>query len=392
MMVLLAGSAWAGLVLWLLVRAFRQFKVHRPLPAPVPGDPAVSVAVIVPVRNEIANIGACLAALQRQSGLAADFAIVVVDDESRDGTAEAVACIAARDPRIRLIRAGPLPSGWMGKPHACWRGALATDAEWLCFIDADVRAAPALIATALAGARYGAMDMLSLAPFQVLGSFWERLIVPAALLLIACVLDQRAADIPGVADVPVNGQVLLFRRSAYLAVGGHAAVRHEVSEDKALAARIRDCGWRYRFHDARDLAATRMYTDFKSLWSGFAKNAVEIVGSCGDTVAAAIAGMSNSWLAVLVPVFAALATIRTPSAAEMIGFGFCLAGSLTVLGIHIGIARHLRIPVGYALLFPLAYAAVAALAGHSAILRCSGRVTWKDRIYDIQRHVGPRSS
>src|ERR687884_66927 len=98
MMVLLAGSAWAGLVLWLLVRAFRQFKVHRPLPAPSPGDPAASVTVIVPVRNEITNIGACLAALQRQSGLAADFAIVVVDDESRDGTAEAVACIAARDP------------------------------------------------------------------------------------------------------------------------------------------------------------------------------------------------------------------------------------------------------------------------------------------------------
>jgi chlorobactene glucosyltransferase len=393
-LVLCAGAAWAGLVLWLLARVLRQFKAHRPLPAVLPAldGAAASVAVIVPVRNEIGNIDGCLAGLRHQSGLAGGPAIIVVDDESQDGTADAVARAAAIDPRIRLIPAGPLPRGWMGKPHACWRGALAAEAEWLCFIDADVRAAPGLVATALAAAETRGIDLLSLAPFQVLGSFWERLIVPAALLLIACVLDQRAAERPGANDVPVNGQILLVRRSVYLASGGHAAVRNEVSEDKALAARIRDCGWRYRFHDAGGLAATRMYTGFKSLWSGFVKNAVEIVGGCGDTVAAATAGMIVAWSAVLIPLSAARALIGSASVAEIVGFGFCLAGSLIISGVQTGTVRHLRVPIAFALLFPLAYSAVAALAWHSAIVRRAGRVSWKGRIYEIQRHVGPRPS
>ena len=72
--------------------------------------------------------------------------------------------MATAEPGIKLIRSGPLPAGWMGKPHACWCGAMRAKADWICFVDADVRAAPGLMATAVAAADEQSVDLLSLSP------------------------------------------------------------------------------------------------------------------------------------------------------------------------------------------------------------------------------------
>jgi chlorobactene glucosyltransferase len=393
MAVLTAGALWVGLVIWLLLRALRQSRALRRPPAVAPGAGGAvpAVAVILPVRNEIANITACLDALAAQTGLADGPAIIVVDDDSTDGTAALVERAAMQDHRITLSRLGPLPPGWMGKPRACWSGARiadAADAEWLCFIDADVEASPALLSTAVAAAEAADIDMLSLAPFQVLGSFWERLIVPAGLLLIACAIDLRRTGDPATNEIAVNGQVLLIRRPVYFAVGGHAAVRNQVCEDKALALNVKQAGWRYRFGDGRDLARTRMYRDLASLWSGFAKNAVEIVGGPAATLAIAAAGAIVGWGALLIPALAALAALAAagaPSAAAMIGLTLCLFGSLLFLTVQLATARHLEIPLVFGLLFPAAYTAVAALALASAACRRAGRIRWKGRTYELPR-------
>jgi len=227
---LLAGAVWAGLIGWLILRLLRQFRIHR---AASLGDPTdvpsslPSVAIIVPARDEIANIATCLAGLTAQRGLTGGLSIAVVDDGSQDGTGQAVARVGRDDPRIELIDPGDLPAGWMGKPHACWQGALRSKAEWLCFIDADVRATPDLVGAALAAALRQRIDMLSLNPLQELGSFWERLIIPAGLVLIGCAQDLRPVDDPASPEVTANGQFLLIRRAAYFAIGGHAAVRGE---------------------------------------------------------------------------------------------------------------------------------------------------------------------
>jgi hypothetical protein len=227
--------------------------------------------------------------------------------------------------------------------------------------------------------------MLSLAPFQVLGSFWERLIVPAGLLLIACALDLRRVGDPAMPEIAVNGQILLIRRSVYFAVGGHAAVRGEICEDKALALRVRNGGWRYRLVDGGELARTRMYRDLASLWSGFAKNAVEIVGSPTTTLAIAGAGLMVGWAAVPIPVLAALDVQGRATPAGLIGLALCLCGSLLILGVHIATARHLKIPFVFGLLLPASYTAVAALAIASVTCRRAGRVRWKGRVCEVPR-------
>jgi chlorobactene glucosyltransferase len=341
--------------------------------------------IIVPARNEAENIGKCLAGLSAQRALAAGSSITVVDDGSRDATAALVARAASADPRIALVEAGPLPAGWMGKPHACWRGAAPANTEWLCFIAADARAAPDLVRTAIEASARGGIDMLSLSPFQELGSFWERLIIPAGLVLIACARDLRLIDDPASPEISANGQFILIRRSVYIALGGHQAVREEICEDKALAARVKRAGYRFRLLGAEHLARTRMYTDLASLWEGFAKNGVEIMGDGQTTIAVATAALVTAWAALLLPALAVMDFVQQPSLAAAIGCALALLGSLAAIGVQIGAARHFRIPAVYGLLFPCAYSAVAALAWCSVAQRRDGRVTWKGRTYELDR-------
>ena len=163
MSILIAGTLWISLVAYLLLRVACQSRVHdaASLRPGVPQQGSDPVSIIVPVRNEIMHVEGCLRALLAQAGLGEGSEILVVDDDSTDGTAEQVARIAAAEPSIRMIRSGPLPAGWIGKPYACWCGAAQAKADWICFVDADVRAAPGLVAAAIAAADERAVDLLS---------------------------------------------------------------------------------------------------------------------------------------------------------------------------------------------------------------------------------------
>ncbi|MBV9749382.1 MAG: glycosyltransferase [Acetobacteraceae bacterium] len=387
---LLAGAAWFGLVAFLLVRVIRQsqaFDTAQVTAAAPRRGAAPGVAVIVPVRDEAANIGPCLAGLHAQTYPLGSYAVLVVDDGSQDGTAEIVLRAAAEtDSRVALHRAGSLPNGWLGKPHACWQGVLHCGAaEWLCFMDADVRAAPDLLRDAVGAAEEQGIAMLSLRPLQELGSFWERLIVPAGMIMVACAKDLRRVNDPSSPEAEANGQFILIRRDAYAAVGGHAAVRGEICEDTALARRLKGAGFRLRVLAAEHLARTRMYRDLPSLWEGFSKNAVEIMGDARRTLAVAAAALVIGWAVPLLPLALGIEAWRHPSGLASAGFGLALAGSLAVLGVAIGTLRHFRAPAMLGLLFPLGTTVAAALAWRSVRLRRVGRVTWKGRSYPVGR-------
>lgn len=389
---LLTALVWVVLVAWILRRLVRQGWAYAEcsLPRRRLGPVGGSVTIVIPVRDEIDNVERCVNSLLAQRGLAGAWQIIVVDDGSSDGTAECVAAMAARHgSRLRLIHAGKLPPGWMGKPHACWRGAAMSRTRWLCFVDADLRAAPWLVASAIAGAETQGIDMLSLSPFHDLGSFWEQLIVPAGMLLIGCAMDLRRINDPAAPDVTAAGQFLLFRHDAYLALGGHEAVRDQICEDKALARLCKEAGLQFRLLGGERLARTRLYHDLPSLWQGLAKNAVEMLGSSAASIAVASLGLAVACAAVLLPLGAALRVAENASAISLATLALCLGGSLALLAVQLGTVLRGRVPLGYALLFPLAYGAVAALAWSSLARRRAGRVQWKGRTYDIERNAAP---
>lgn len=386
MLALCCGALWAGLVGYLLSRVIRQFRAHRSTvlvrSAALADKPKVSI--IIPVRNEIDNIGGCLAGVEAQLGLGAGSEIIVVDDGSEDGTGAAVQHLIGAGHALKLKPAGLLPPGWVGKPHACWRGANSASGDWLCFIDADVRAAPELVATAVGVADAEEIDMLSLHPFQELGSFWERLVLPAGLLMIACAKNLCTTKNPGSWAEIVNGQFILIRRQIYFSVGGHAAVAAEICEDKALAIKVKQAGWRLRVLTADQLASTRMYRDFGSLWEGLSKNATEVIGSLPLTLAAAVAGIFVGWTALLLPMALGAVLMGQFSLATCAGCGLALSASAVVIGIQIGTAHYFRIPAAFGLIYTLGYTVAACLACRSALAHLNGRVTWKGRTYQLR--------
>lgn len=370
MFVVIAALIVVGAVVWLLFVFHRRWQ-QLAWPTLTPISDLPSVTVIVPARNEAAGIARCLGSLQRQHYPRDRLNVIVIDDHSTDGTAAIVTQIAKHDPRVQLIASAPLPPGWTGKSHACWQGAQAADRPWLLFVDADTIAEPNLIVQAVALADQTAIPCLSLYPRQQLGSFWERVIMPLTILSFLIANDLRRTRDPRSPDAAAMGQCILVRRVAYLAVGGHAAVRGAMLEDIALARLFKRHHLHCDLRSGEGLITTRMYTNLQEIWRGIAKNAVDGAGSTGR---ATLGGVAIVALAVLPFMLFVIA----PTTANAI-----LAGIVIVFGL-VGYAimlRRLSVPMWYAVTLPLGLFVCGLLLIDSAQRRATGRSRWKDRVF-----------
>jgi chlorobactene glucosyltransferase len=379
-----AVSLYAAIVALALLRAVRQFRRYESLEPERPAADAPRIAIIVPARNEAATISSCLSGLAAQDYPRERLALFAIDDGSTDGTAAILRGLAAGEPRLHLLETAALPEGWTGKNYACWRGALAardTGAEWLCFIDADTDAQPALLGSAIAFARSRALDMLSLEPFQQLSCFLDRLVIPEGLLAIAATQDLRRVKTSHADHVPANGQFILVRAANYFAAGGHAAVRREICEDSALAGRLKAAGAALALVGAERLIRTRMYADAGAVWQGLSKNVTEVYGGSGPTLAIVAAGLLVGWGSLLLPVWAGIEAAQDPSLLALGAFVLAVLTSLAVYATQIALARNFRIPFWYGLLFPLSCTLGALIAINAVIWRGRGRVAWKGRFY-----------
>ena len=237
-------------------------RLARAAPAP---DRLVSI--LIPARDEAANIEACVTAALASRGVAVE--VVVMDDGSTDGTPQIVARLAAADPRGRLVTAPPLPPDWTGKVHACARLAEAARGTHLLFTDADVRLAPDAAAAMAAHAAAKRIAMLSGVPRQLIGSVGEALTVPAInLLLIGYLPGGGRAESARPDLAAACGQLVLCERGAYEAIGGHGAVRGVLHDGLALARLFRAQRYRTEVVDGAPLATCRMYRGFRESWDG----------------------------------------------------------------------------------------------------------------------------
>ena len=200
------------------------------------------------------------------------------------------------------------------------------------------------------------------------------------MLVLACAKSLKAG-----AEDAANGQFLLVRRTIYFQVGGHSAVRAEIAEDKALAARVKQAGFEFRVLAAERLARTRMYRNFASLWEGLSKNATEVLGGPIVTLAAGAAAFAFGWTSLLAPPAIIIAALGEPSPAALGGATLALFGSAVIIGIQCATARHFHIPAAFGLIFALGYSAVACLACNGVLVSLNGRVTWKERTYQLAK-------
>lgn len=263
---------WVGFAVLIAMRL-------RGLPDPLPGDATLGgdaplVSVVVPARDEAANIVPCVESLVRSRYPA--FEVVVVDDRSEDGTAELVRGVGVGNARrVEVVEGEPLPEGWLGKPWACLQGARVAEGDVLLFTDADTVHAPDLLARVVADLERTGADAETVAGRQIVVSFWERVVMPQVfgLLLLRFAHRMKEPLEPGEwRDAIANGQYLMFRRATYEAVGGHEAVRGEVVEDLRMAQILVRGGHRLVVREAEDALATRMYRSLGGILEGWTKN------------------------------------------------------------------------------------------------------------------------
>lgn len=342
------------------------------------------VSVCIPARNEENNIRRCVEAILEQDY--PNLEVIVLDDRSTDATLTLLRDIASHDSRLLPISGSDLPAGWAGKPHALYQTVSVARGEWLCFVDADTFLAPNALSSVFAKALETEADLFTVMTRQILGSFWERTVMPLVMTALSVGFSPRKVNDPQRRDAVANGQFIFIKRSVYDLVGGHERIKDQIVEDKALSELVKWSGHRLVIADGRDVVSTRMYTSLETMWEGWTKNiylglrdhpSLLLLGAFGATLALIAAlflplwpllGLSwymqdGGWMALLVIVEALLV------------WGY-------LIWIRAQVAQQMGISRGYAFLTPLGAGVFAAMMLTSAWKVVSGQgVTWRGRKY-----------
>ncbi len=275
----LAVFAAAVLIVMLLIALLNALTVPRlrpPQPDParpviIPSAETPLVSILIPARDEATAIATTVRSLLEQTY--APFEVIILDDGSADGTGAVAQAAVGADTRFQVITGQPLLEGWLGKNWACHQLSLRAQGSVIVFADADVQWQPGGLAALVALMQRTQADLLTVWATQVTVTWGERLIVPLMALAIFAYLPVLLVHhLTSAAFAAASGQCLAFRRSAYLALGGHICVRDSVVEDVSFARQIKQRGLRLRMADGAGLITCRMYRGWREVRDGFAKN------------------------------------------------------------------------------------------------------------------------
>src|ERR1700692_1304745 len=224
-----------------------------------------TVSAIVPARSEEATIRAAVDSLAAQPEIKE---IIVINDQSTDGTAAALEQLSCRYAQLQVLETKELPRGWVGKNYAVSLGAAQATGDWLLFTDADGVHLPGSTAHALADAAKTGAGLVSYSADQETRSWWEKALIPFVYTRLSHKYTYAEVNHPDSPAAAASGQFLLIRREDYARIGGHAAVSGEVLEDVALARLAKQAGVRLHFASGIGIMRVRMYRTFAAMWQG----------------------------------------------------------------------------------------------------------------------------
>lgn len=230
------------------------------------------ISVLIPARDEAAVITRTVRQVLAQTY--SKFELLLLDDDSTDGTSDLAAAAAQGDRRFRLLRGESLPDGWLGKNWACHQLAQTARGDLLLFMDADVQLQPAALGALVTRITRENAGLLTIWPTQITETWGERLVVPLMAFAILGYLPVLPVHYTNwQAFAAANGQCLLFTRAAYQEIGGHAPVQDNIIEDVALARQIKKAGLPLRMADGNRLISCQMYPGgWPDVRDGYTKN------------------------------------------------------------------------------------------------------------------------
>jgi len=379
--------AFAALAAWaaILLLPWQPHRVRERLESSGALEPLDDVTVLIPARNEAAVIERTLAALARQgSGLE----VIVVDDESDDGTAEVVERLAsalsgedeppraARQARfplaLRVIAGRPRPAGWSGKLWALEQGLEHVRRPRTLLLDADIELAPGMIAALLEQSRRTGAKLVSIMATLRCETFAERLLAPPFVFFFKLIYPFALANSPKRRTAAAAGGCILLSTEALRAVGGFAPLRSALIDDCTLAATLKRSGCTTWIGMSRSVKSLRAY-GFADFWrmvsrTAFTQLRYSLLLLCGT--AAAMLLVFGVPLAVLVVPPSPLG--RAAGAAALAAMGAA----------YYPIVHFYRLPAWWVATLPFAAALFLGMTFDSARTYWRGvRAEWKGRAY-----------
>ncbi len=360
----------ASMALWLavLVLPWRPWRTAEALDAASAScrDDLSDVVVLIPARNEAQVLPHTLRALANQGP---GIKIVVIDDQSRDGTAETVHAMGLAD--VIVMDGSALPPGWTGKLWALEQGGAQADRRLTLLLDADIALAPGTVAALRRKIDHEGVALASLMAAPPLDGLWERLLLPAYIYFFKLLYPFRLSNAGRHGVAAAAGGCVLLETRALSQIGGFAAIRDELIDDCALARRVQGAGYRTWIgltHSATMLRRQRL----GDIWNMIARTAFtqlrySVLWLALCTVLLALA----FWMPA-----AGLAVARGPAqAAALVAYGAMAASFRPTL-------RYYRLSWWWALLLPLTGTLYLAMTWTSAVRYWAGhRSRWKDRTY-----------
>jgi chlorobactene glucosyltransferase len=331
------------------------------------------VSVLIPARNEERSIASCVFSILVQDY--PSFEVLVLDDQSSDGTRGILESMANSHPGLRILH-GEAPSGeQVGKNWACSQLARQAQGELLFFTDADTLSQPDTLKNVVSALMGEQADLLTGFPRQEVHSWGERLLVPFFSWAFLCFIPLELAYKLHLPFLSIAvGQMMVFRREAYLAIGGHEGISSSIVDDMSLARQIKANKLRWRVSYIADLVTCRMYHSNREAMDGFTKNLFAAFDyRLLPFLFAFLWLMVMFWEPLIV---LALMVSGLVFQTQPIAIVACLVLSLLMWLIPY---VEMSIPPWLAFLYPGTILANTAVAFRSLVHCLGGRITWKGR-------------
>jgi hopene-associated glycosyltransferase HpnB len=370
----------------LLARGF-FWRVRPSQPAPSQPASSLRVAAIVPARDEAAVIGPVVAALLNQRGV--QLPVLLVDDGSTDGTADAARAAAAglgKSEQLTVIAGAPLPPGWTGKLWAMQQGierARDQKPDWLLLADADVLQGEHTVSTLAATAARGSYDLASFMVRLRCVSLAEKLLIPAFVYFFFKLYPPAWIEDAKNRTAGAAGGCVLLRLAALDRAGGLGAIRGQIIDDCSLARLIKQHGGRLWLGLSEESHSIREYETFGAIERMVSRTAFSQLNHSALLLLGTVLGMTLTYLAPPVLVFSGL---RLPAVLGLLAWAMMSAT-------YLGMVRYYRLGPAWVLSLPLAAVFYVGATVHSALKYWTGAGgQWKGRAQDLgtqRTHTAP---
>ena len=383
----LLAAATLALAAWLYLatlhgrfwRADQRLDPAPPAPAPPAATAWPEIVAVIPARDEADVVGRAVASLLAQDH-PGTVSVVLVDDRSADGTAEAARAAAGGDPRLTVIEAPPLEPGWTGKLWAMNTGlghALRAhpEARFVLLTDADIAHEPSALRHLVAKAEAERRDLVSLMVKLHCVGMWERLLIPAFVFFFQKLYPFPRVNDSGNRTAGAAGGCMLVRRTALERIGGLAPIKGELIDDCALARAIK-AGGSIWLGLAEASASLRPYDGLGGIWRMVARTAFTQLRFSILLLAGTVLGMAVLYAAP--PAAAVAGILAGDGTAAALGGG----GWLLMAVLYRPTGRLYGRPAWEAALLPVAALLYLLMTLSSAVAHWRGRGgAWKGRTY-----------